>query len=107
MFSLTTIHVQRLIVEFIKADINVQGSKAPSTIFSTMHNRKSKFIDASHDFKTFLHFSEGIAIFCEGDQENANNGNDTEDNDVLVWQKSNLPSLLTILMRGRQCHCGR
>jgi hypothetical protein len=95
-FSLITIHVQRLIVEFIKADINVQGSRALLTTFPTMHNRKSKFIVASHDSKTFLHFSKGIAIFCEGDQENANNGNDTEDDDVVIWQKSNLSSLLLL-----------
>ncbi len=67
MFSLTTIHVQRLIVEFIKVDINVQGSRAPLTTFSMLHNRKSKFIVASHYSKTFLHFSEGFALFCEGD----------------------------------------
>jgi hypothetical protein len=96
MFSLTTIHIQWLIVEFIKANINVQGSRAPSTTFPTMHNRKSKFIVASHDSKTFLHFSKSIAIFCEGDRENANNGNDLEDDDVVVWQKSNLPSLLSL-----------
>jgi hypothetical protein len=96
LFSLTTIHVEWLIVEFIKTDINVQGSRAPSTTFPTMHNRKSKFIVASHDSKTFLHFSKGIAIFFEGDQENANNRNDTEDDDVVVWQKSNLPSLLLL-----------
>jgi hypothetical protein len=96
MFLLTTIHVQWLIVEFIKADINVQGSRAPSTTFPMMHNRKSKFIVASHDSKTFLHFSKSIAIFCERDQENVNNGNDMEDNDVVVWQKSNLPSLLSL-----------
>jgi hypothetical protein len=67
LFSLTTIHVQRLIVEFIKADINVQGSRAASTTFPMMHNRKSKINVASHDSKTFLHFSKGIAIFCEED----------------------------------------
>ncbi len=52
-----------------------------------------KFIVASHYSKTFLHFSKGFAIFCEGegDQESANNGKDDE---VIVWQKSNLPSLL-------------
>jgi hypothetical protein len=32
-----------------------------------------KFIVASHYSKTFLHFSKGFAIFCEGDQESANN----------------------------------
>jgi hypothetical protein len=57
----------QLIVEFIKADISVQGSGAPSTTFPMLHNRKSKFIVASHYSKTFLHFSKGFAIFCGGD----------------------------------------
>jgi hypothetical protein len=63
-----------------------------------LHNRNSKFIVASHYSKTFLHFSKGFAIFCEGDQENMNNGNDTEDNEVVVPQKSNLPSPLLLLL---------
>jgi hypothetical protein len=83
----------QLIVEVIKADINVQGSRAPLTTFPMLHNRKSKFIATSHYSKIFLHFSKGFAIFCEGDQEIANNGNDTEDDEDVVWQKSNLPSL--------------
>jgi hypothetical protein len=61
---------------------------APATF-----NKAFKFIVASHYFKTFLHFSNGFAIFCEGDQENANNGKDDE---VIVWQKSNLPLLLSL-----------
>ncbi len=52
-----------------------------------------KFIVASHYSKTFLHFSKGFSIFCEGDQKSANNGKDDE---VIVWQKSNLPSLLSL-----------
>jgi hypothetical protein len=60
MFSLTIIHVQRLIFEFIKADINVRGSRALSTTFPMLHNRKSEFIVASHYSKTFLHFSEEV-----------------------------------------------
>jgi hypothetical protein len=36
---------------------------------------------------------KGFAIFCEGDQESANNRKDDE---VIVWQKSNLPSLLSL-----------
>jgi hypothetical protein len=52
-----------------------------------------KFIVASHYSKTFLHFSKGFAIFCEGDQESANNEKDDE---VIVWQKSNLPLLLSL-----------
>jgi hypothetical protein len=96
-FSLKNIHLQRLIVEFIKADIkNVQESRALSTTLPMLHNRNSKFIVASHYSKTFLHFSKGFAIFCEGDQENMNNGNDTEDNEVVIPQKSNLPSLLLL-----------
>ncbi len=42
------------------------GVCAPSTTFPTLHNRKSKFIVASHYSKTFLHFSKGFEIFCEG-----------------------------------------
>jgi hypothetical protein len=39
-FSLKNIHVQRLIVEFIKADIkNVHGSRALSTTVPMLHNR--------------------------------------------------------------------
>jgi hypothetical protein len=53
-------------------------------------------IVASHYSKTFLHFSKGFTIFCQEDQENTNNGNDTEDNEAVVWQKSNLPSLLSL-----------
>jgi hypothetical protein len=67
-FSLKNIHVQRLIVEFIKADIkNVQGLRALSTTLPMLRNRNSKFIVASHYSKTFLHFSKGFTIFCEGD----------------------------------------
>jgi hypothetical protein len=61
-----------------------------------LQNMNSKFIVASHYSKTFLHFSKGFAIFCEGDRENTNNGNGTEDNEVVVPQKSNLPSLLSL-----------
>jgi hypothetical protein len=61
---------------------------APATF-----DKAFKFIVASHYSKTFLHFSEGFAIFCEGDLESANNGKDDE---VIVWQKSNLPSLLSL-----------
>jgi hypothetical protein len=61
-----------------------------------LHNRNSKFIVVSHYSKTFLHFSKGIAIFCVGDRENTNNGNDTEDDEVIIPQKSNLPSLLSL-----------
>jgi hypothetical protein len=38
----------------------------------------AKLIVASHYSKTFLHFSKGFAVFCEGDQESANNGQDDE-----------------------------
>jgi hypothetical protein len=41
-----------------------------------------KFIVVSHYSKTFLHFSKGFAIVCEGDQESTNNGKDDE---VIVW----------------------
>jgi hypothetical protein len=61
-----------------------------------LHNMNSKFIVASHYSKTFRHFSKGFAIFCEGDRENTSNGNGTEDNEVVVPQKSNLPSLLSL-----------
>ncbi len=54
-----------------------------------------KFFVASHYSKTFLHFSKGFAIFCEGDQESANNGKDDE---IIVWQKSNLPLLLSLAL---------
>jgi hypothetical protein len=47
-------------------------------------------------FKTPLIFCKDVAIFCEGDQKNANNGNNTEDNEVVVWQKTNLPLLLLL-----------
>jgi hypothetical protein len=90
-FSLTTIHVQRMIVEFIKADINVQA-RAPLTTFPMPHNKKSEYIVASHYSKTFLHFSKDFAIFCEGDWENMNNENNSKDNEVVVRQKLNLPS---------------
>jgi len=84
-FSLKQIHLQRLIVEFIKADMkNVQESRALSTSLPMLHNMNSKFIVASHYSKTFLHFSKGFAIFCEGDRENTNNGNGTEDNEVVA-----------------------
>jgi hypothetical protein len=63
----------QLIVELIKADIHVQGSRDPSTTFPMLHNKKSKLIVASCYSKTFLHFSKGFTIFCEGEQENANN----------------------------------
>jgi hypothetical protein len=89
MFSLKAIHVQWLIVEFIKADINVQGSRAPLTTFPTLHNRKSNYIVTSHFSKTFLHFSEDFAIFCEGDWENMNNKNDSEEYEGQIL---NLPS---------------
>ncbi len=52
-----------------------------------------KFIVASHYSKTLLHFSKGFAIFCEGDQESVNNGKDDE---VIIWQMSNLPLLLSL-----------
>jgi hypothetical protein len=42
----------------------------------------AKLIVASHYSKTFLHFSKGFAIFCEGDQESENNRKDDE---VIVW----------------------
>jgi hypothetical protein len=96
-FSLKTSHVQRLIVELIKSDIKtMQGSRALSTTLPMLHNRNSKFIVKSNYSKTFLHFSKGFTIFCEGDQENTNNGNDTEDNEVIIPQKLNSPSLLLL-----------
>ena len=96
-FSLKTSHIQRLTVEFIKSDIkNVQGSRALPITLPMLHNRNSKFIVKSHYSKTFLHFSKGFTIFCEGDQENTNNGNDTEDNEVIVPQKLNSPLLLSL-----------
>jgi hypothetical protein len=49
----------------------------------------------SHHSKTFLHFSKGFAIFREGDQERTNNGKDVE---VIIWQKSNLPLLLSLVL---------
>jgi hypothetical protein len=52
----------------------------------------AKLTVASHYSKIFFHFSKGFAIFCEGDQESTNNG---KDDVVIVWQKSNLPSLLS------------
>jgi hypothetical protein len=53
-------------------------------------------IVVSHYSKTFLHFSKDFAIFCEAGQENANNGNNSEDNEAIIWQKTNLPSLLSL-----------
>jgi hypothetical protein len=50
-----------------------EGARAPSTTFSTLHDRKSKYIVTSHFSKTFLHFSKDFAIFREGDWENVNN----------------------------------
>jgi hypothetical protein len=41
-------------------------------------DKEFTFIVASHYSKTFLHFSKGFAIFCEGDLESANNGKDDE-----------------------------
>jgi hypothetical protein len=70
--------------------LNSEGARAPSTTFPTLNNRKIELIVASHFSKTFLHFGKGFAIFCEGDWENANNGNDAED---YEW---NLPSLLSL-----------
>ncbi len=98
MFSLTTILVQWLIVEFFKADIIVQGLRALLTTFLTLHNRKSKFIVASHYSKTFLHFSKDFAIFCVGDWENVNNEKETDskDSEVVVRQKSNLQSFVLL-----------
>jgi hypothetical protein len=73
-----------------------EGARAPLTTFPTLHNMKSKFIVASHYSKTFLHFSKDFAIFCEGDWENVNNENNSKDDEVVVWQKSNLPSLVLL-----------
>jgi hypothetical protein len=67
-----------------------------STTLLMLNDKNSKFIVASHYSKTFLHFSKGFEIFREGDRENTNNGNGTEDNEVVVPQKSNLPSLLSL-----------
>jgi hypothetical protein len=53
----------------------------------------AKLIVVSHYSKTFFFFSKGFAIFCEGDQESPNNG---QDDKFIVWQKSNLPSLLSL-----------
>jgi hypothetical protein len=61
---------------------------APATF-----NKAFEFIVASYYSKSFLHFGEGFATFCEGDQENANNGKVDE---VIVWQKTNLSSLLSL-----------
>jgi hypothetical protein len=58
-------------------------------------SNSAKLIVASHYSKTFLHFSKGFTIFCEGDQESANNGKDDE---AIVWQKSNLPLLLSLAL---------
>jgi hypothetical protein len=70
-----------------------EGARAPSTTFPMLHDRKSKFIVAPQYSKTFLHFGKGFTIFCEGDQENAYNGKDDE---VIIWQKSNLAFLLSL-----------
>jgi hypothetical protein len=58
----------------------------------------SQLIAESKYSKISLHFYKDCGIFCEGDQENTNNGNDTEDDDVVVWQKSNLPLLLLLTL---------
>jgi hypothetical protein len=73
-----------------------EGARAPSTTFPMFHNRKSEFIVASHYFKTFLNFSKDFAIFCEGDWENVNNENDSKDDEVVMQQKSILPSLVLL-----------
>ncbi len=59
---------------------------------ATICNESFKLIDVSCSEGDF-YFSKGFAIFCEGDQENANNGKDDE---VIVWQKSHLTSLLSL-----------
>jgi hypothetical protein len=79
----------KLIAQIIGV-FNSEEARAPSTTFPTLHNRKIELIVASHFSKTFLHFGKGFAIFCEGDRENAKNGNDAEDNE------SNSPSLLLL-----------
>jgi hypothetical protein len=66
-----------------------EGARAPLTIFPMLHNRKSKYIVTSHFSKTFLHFSEDFAIFCEGDWENVNNESDSEEYEGQIL---NLPS---------------
>jgi hypothetical protein len=56
----------------------------------------STLIVGYHHSKIPLIFCNDFAIFCEGGQENANNGNDTEDNEVVVHQKTNLPLFLSL-----------
>jgi hypothetical protein len=81
--------------EYSVVDIAFQQSLPikRACIVPATFNKAFEFIVASHYSKTFLHFSKGFAIFCEGDQENMNNGKDDE---VIVWQKSNLPTLLSL-----------
>ncbi len=72
-----------------------EGVRAPSTTFLTLHNRKSKYIVASHFSKTFLHFNEDFAIFCEGDWENVNNKNYSKEYEGQIL---NLPSLAKLAL---------
>jgi hypothetical protein len=95
----TTPHIKKVhskLIAQIIGVLNSEGARALSTTVPTLHNRKIEFIVASHYSKTFIHFSKGFAIFFAGDQENTNNGNDTEDYEVVVQQKLTLPSLLLL-----------
>jgi hypothetical protein len=81
----------QLIVTFIKPNANIPLSDLEGAQHAQINLQTFQLIVASHYSKTFLHFSKGFAIFCEGDQDNANNGNNTEDDETVIWQKSNLP----------------
>ncbi len=86
----------QLIVTFIKPNANIPLPDSEGAQHAQINLRAFQLIVVSHYPKTFLHFSKGFAIFCEGDQENTNDGNDTEDNEAVIWQKSNLSSLLSL-----------
>jgi hypothetical protein len=70
-------------------------ARALSTIFPTLHNRKSKYIVTSHFSKTFLHFRKDFVIFCEGDWENVNNENDSKEYEGQIL---NLPSSAKLVL---------
>jgi hypothetical protein len=86
----------QLIVTFIKPKANIPLSDLEGAQHAQINLQTFQLIVTSHYSKTFLHFSKGFTIFCEGDRENVNNGNNTEDNEAIVWQKLNLPSLLSL-----------
>jgi hypothetical protein len=67
MMATHTSYSLHLIVTFIKPNANIPLSDLKGAQHAEINLQTFQLIVVFHYSKTFLHFSKGFAIFCEGD----------------------------------------